>query len=66
MNITIDNPKVFLQSILGNTDHTMATLSEILDIPKKRMLRNKFTQKDYLKMIELKKMIVNSKCHWVR
>lgn len=66
MSIDIINPKKFLQSILVNTDHTLATLSEILDIPLKNIITNQFTENDFINMKELKTMIISTKCDWIR
>lgn len=66
MNTSVDNPKVFLQNISVNTEHTISSLSEILDIPLKRIITNKFTETDYINMSKLKEIIINAKCHWIR
>lgn len=61
------NAKTFLQSICTNTPHSIASLSEILDIPERRLNSvKKLSKRDYKKMTELREMLKKSNCPWLR
>lgn len=59
IGVNFENSYLFLSYIVTNTQHTIASLSEILDIPKKRLNAiNKFTKQDHKKVDELRKMLM--------
>ena len=66
VNINSNKYKIFLNSILQNTDHTLSSLSEILDIPKRKLAHaNRLSQCDFLKIDELRKMLEKVNCSWL-
>lgn len=55
----------FLKSILKHTDHTLSSLSEILDIPKRKLLSMEMCDSDFAKIDELWYMLKKVNCPWI-
>lgn len=67
MDIQINEAKQFLGSILVNTNHTIGSLSDILAISKKRLLHmHRLSQRDYQKIQELRIMLEQTNCRWLK
>lgn len=58
MQLNFKDPYLFLSYIISNSAHDLDSLSEILDIPKKRLKAiNKLTKLDCVKINELRELI---------
>lgn len=52
------NSNIFINQILNNTRHNISSLSEILNIPKKRLLHQELmTAKDFQSIQKLKNIL---------
>lgn len=66
MNPNYHKHRVFLKNILKHTDHTIASLSEILDIPKKKLMSvDKLSRRNSVKIDELWDMLEKANWPWI-